>query len=182
MPLLITMFETPLWHHCSSLTHNATHPQHNRFPVHSTWLRYVGGAWCKYPSLCRRREGIFHELHGFLHSHKFCEDLVELLLCIWPLLDTVKCQVSMHRSCLEALKLLWNTEKAAMFLVPGTGATQSLVVHPLLQQACAFPKECAVSYSKAVLHNNVYFSSITWLTNLFHCCYNFKVQMKWKLF
>lgn len=79
--------------------------QHKCFTIHKTWLRYVSGAWCKYQSVCRRRERIFHELHGFLHSHTLCEDFVEVPLYIWPLTDTVKCHVSMHR-CLALLKAL----------------------------------------------------------------------------
>lgn len=41
-----------------------------------------------------------------------------LLLCIWPLVDTVKCQVSMHRFCSGALEPFWSTEKFSMFLLP----------------------------------------------------------------
>lgn len=41
-----------------------------------------------------------------------------VLLCIWPLVDTVKCQVSMHRFCSGALEPFWSREKFSMFLLP----------------------------------------------------------------
>lgn len=53
-----------------------------------------------------------------------------VLLCIWPLVDTVKCQVSMHRFCSGALEPFWNTEKFSMFLLPAL-----VLVHLLTQQA-----------------------------------------------
>lgn len=141
---------------CKPDTNNARRPQHGRFP-HKTWLRYVWGAWCKYQSVCRRRKRIFHELHGFLHSHKFCEDLVEVLLCIWPLVDTVKCQVSVHRSCSRALKLFWN--------MPGTSTTHSMAAQPLLQQACVF-SQGKIQRIVAVSHNMHPPTPISWLANL----------------
>lgn len=53
-----------------------------------------------------------------------------LLLCVWPLVDTVKCQVSMHRFCSGALEPFWSTEKFYMFLLPAL-----VLVHLLMQQA-----------------------------------------------
>lgn len=114
IPHLITMFRTSVY---------------NSFPLQSTWLRCVQGSCCKYQSICRKRERIFHELHDSYQPRKFCEDLVEFLLCIWPLVYTVRtCHVSMCRSCLEALKAFLNMDKSSMFLLLDTDGTFSPVL------------------------------------------------------
>lgn len=63
--------------------------------------------------------------------------LVESLLCVWPLVDTVKCQVSVHSSHFEALKLfLRRGEVCHQFLA--AVAHNQLQFILLVQPKCTF--------------------------------------------
>lgn len=145
VPLLITMFGTTLWHHCSSLTLMQIMPPSptQQLPTPQNITEVCLSCWMQV-SICmqEKRKNI-----------SWAPWLSSLIWNLWRFGGGSFMYLASggysKMSGFNAHILLrgpqsFLEQRSSMFLVPATSATYSVVVHPFMQQA--FLREYTVSY------------------------------------